>query len=103
MRRRTPPFRIRAVVSGDLVGVLDTLLYDRPEGGARRLSLVRARAQPHPERAGIRRRADVQDEHDHVMCEGEAGLRAHCDRKLSRDLAAWAADPATPPRAGGIE
>lgn len=35
MRRRTPPFRIRAVVSGDLVGVLDTLLYDRPEGGAR--------------------------------------------------------------------
>lgn len=99
-----PEKRIRAVVTGDLIGVLDILLYDQPEGGARVVFhwYVRVR-NPILNALGYVAEPLFRMSHDHVMREGEAGLRAHCEHMLSRDLAALAVDTTSPHRAAGGE
>lgn len=114
VRRLAPPFRItavatdvepekriRAVVSGDLIGVLDTLLFDRPEGGTRVVFHWYVRVgNPILNALGYVAEPMFRMSHDHVMREGEAGLRANCERKLTSDLAALAANRSSPTRAG---
>jgi uncharacterized protein YndB with AHSA1/START domain len=113
VRRFAPPFRItaeasdieperriRAVVTGDLIGVLDTLLFDRPEGGTRVVFHWYVRV-PNPilNALGYVAEPMFRLSHDHVMREGEAGLRAFCERRLSRGLAALStasSGPVTP-------
>lgn len=71
--------RLRTVVSGDLVGVLETLLYSRPEGGTRIVYHWYVRVQ-HPvlNVLGFLFAPLFRASHDHVMREGEAGLRRYC-------------------------
>lgn len=117
VRRFSPPFRItsvvtdvepekrvRAIVSGDLVGVLETLLFDRPEGGTRVVFhwYVRVR-NPILNALGYVAEPMYRMSHDHVMREGETGLRAYCERAQLRDLAAVAVDPAAPERLSASE
>jgi hypothetical protein len=91
VRRFAPPFRIiavqsdadepgriRAVVSGDLAGVLDTLLYDTPGAGTRVVFHWYVRVcNPLLNLAGYFAAPVFRASHDHVMREGEAGLRAY--------------------------
>jgi len=71
--------RLRTVVSGDLVGVLETLLYSRPDGGTRIVYHWYVRVS-HPvlNALGFLFAPMFQASHDHVMKEGEAGLRRYC-------------------------
>lgn len=92
VRRFAPPFilvtrssdierdrRTRVVVTGDLAGVLDTLLYDRPDGGTRIVYHWYTRAtNPLMNIMGFVLTPMFRASHDHVMREGEAGLRAYC-------------------------
>jgi uncharacterized protein YndB with AHSA1/START domain len=97
VRRFAPPFvitstrtdaepgrRIRAVVTGDLVGVLDTHLYEIPEGGTRVVFNWYVRL-PNPvlNLAGYVATRVYRASHDHVMREGEAGLRAYFARRAA--------------------
>jgi uncharacterized protein YndB with AHSA1/START domain len=91
VRRIAPPFilvsttadvehdrRTRAVVTGDLAGVLDTLLYDRPDGGTRIVYHWYTRVtNPVMNALGFVMTPVFRASHDHVMREGEAGLRAY--------------------------
>ena len=92
VRRIAPPFilhstisdvehdrRTRAVVTGDLAGVLDTLLYDRPDGGTRIVYHWYTRVtNPLMNALGFVLTPVFRASHDHVMREGEAGLQAYC-------------------------
>ena len=71
--------RLRTVVTGDLVGVLETLLYSRPDGGTKIIYhwYVRVR-QPVLNALGFVFMPMFRASHDHVMKEGEAGLRHYC-------------------------
>lgn len=71
--------RLRTVVSGDLVGVLETLLYSRPEGGTRIVYHWYVRVH-HPllNVLGFLFEPMFRASHDQVMREGEAGLRRYC-------------------------
>src|SRR5690242_9671267 len=70
--------RTRAVVTGDLAGVLDTLLYDRPDGGTRIVYHWYTRVtNPVMNALGFLMTPVFRASHDHVMREGEAGLRAY--------------------------
>ena len=105
VRRFAPPFRItavatdfqpetriRAVVTGDLIGILETLFFDRPEGGTRIVFLWYVRVRnPLLNALGYVAEPMFRMSHDHVMREGEAGLRSYCDRRLADDLAAISA------------
>ena len=102
VRRIAPPFilvttisdverdrRTRAVVTGDLAGVLDTLLYDRPEGGTRILYHWYTRVtNPLMNALGFVMTPVFRASHDHVMREGEAGLQAYCAARLGRSQTA---------------
>ena len=91
VRRIAPPFilvstiadvehdrRTRAVVTGDLAGVLDTLLYDQPDGGTRIVYHWYTRVtNPVMNALGFVMTPVFRASHDHVMREGEAGLRAY--------------------------
>ncbi len=91
VRRIAPPFilhaiwshvegdwRIRSVVTGDLAGVLDILLYDRPDGGTRIVFHWYVRVtNPLLNALGYALEPVYRASHDHVMREGEAGLRAY--------------------------
>jgi hypothetical protein len=89
--RFAPPFRIvsrmtelesqrrwRQVVTGDLAGVLETHFFSRPDGGARMVFNWYVRVKnPLFNLAGYFAEPVFRASHDHVMREGEAGLRRH--------------------------
>jgi hypothetical protein len=71
--------RLRSVVSGDLVGVLETLLYSRPDGGTRIVYHWYVRVHnPLLNVMGFAFTPMFRASHDHVMEEGEAGLQRYC-------------------------
>jgi len=71
--------RLRTVVSGDLVGVLETLLHSRADGGTRIVYHWYVRVHnPVLNALGFLFAPMFQASHDHVMKEGEAGLRRYC-------------------------
>ncbi|HEX8730524.1 MAG TPA: hypothetical protein VF725_00580, partial [Ktedonobacterales bacterium] len=88
--RFAPPFRItsrmtviepqrhwRQVVSGDLAGVLETRFFARPDGGSLVIFNWYVRVtNPLFNLAGYFVEPVFRASHDHVMREGEAGLRA---------------------------
>ena len=83
--------RTRAVVTGDLAGVLETLLYDRPGGGTRIIYHWYTRVtNPLMNALGFVMTPVFQASHDHVMREGEAGLQAYCAARLGSRSAAGA-------------
>ncbi len=98
VRRVAPPFilvstigdvardrRTRAVVTGDLAGVLETLLYDRPDGGTRILYHWYTRVtNPLLNALGFVMTPVFRASHDHVMREGEAGLQAYYAARLGQ-------------------
>ena len=98
VRRVAPPFilvstigdvdrdrRTRAVVTGDLAGVLETLLYDRPDGGTRIVYHWYTRVtNPLLNALGFVMAPVFRASHDHVMREGEAGLQAYCATRLGQ-------------------
>lgn len=98
VRRVAPPFilvstigdvdrdrRTRAVVTGDLAGVLETLLYDRPDGGTRIVYHWYTRVtNPLLNALGFVMAPVFRASHDHVMREGEAGLQAYCAARLGQ-------------------
>lgn len=73
-----PERRTRSVVTGDLIGVLETLFYARPDGGTRIRYhwYVRVR-NPIFNLAGFFAAPMFRASHDHVMDEGEAGLNRY--------------------------
>lgn len=91
VRRLAPPFiitsstveverdrRTRAIVTGDLAGVLETLLYDRPDGGTRIVFHWYTRVtNPLLNALGYIMEPAFRASHDHVMREGGAGLQAY--------------------------
>lgn len=98
VRRIAPPFilhtttsaveqdlRTRVIVTGDLAGVLDTLYYDRADGGTRVIYHWYTRVtNPVMNALGFVITPVFRASHDHVMQEGEAGLRHYC-AALHRD------------------
>lgn len=88
--RFAPPFHIvsrmteieelrrwRQVVTGDLAGALETHFYTRPDGGTRIVYNWYVRVtNPLFNLAGYFVEPVFRASHDHVMREGEAGLRA---------------------------
>ncbi len=73
-----PERRTRSVVTGDLIGVLETLFAARPDGGThiRYHWYVRVR-NPVFNLAGFFAAPLFRASHDHVMDEGEAGLNRY--------------------------
>lgn len=71
--------RLRTVVTGDLVGVLETLFYSRSDGGTRIVYHWYVRVH-HPllNILGFVAAPMFQASHDSVMKEGEAGLQRYC-------------------------
>ena len=75
--------RLRTVVSGDLVGVLETLFYSRPEGGTRIVFHWYVRVHnPVLNALGFVFEPMFRASHDHVMKEGEAGLQRYCRENI---------------------
>lgn len=71
--------RLRSLVTGDLVGVLETLFYSRPDGGTRIVYHWYVRVHnPMLNALGFMFTPMFQASHDHVMREGEAGLQRYC-------------------------
>ena len=71
--------RLRTVVTGDLVGVLETFLYSRADGGTRIVYHWYVRVQnPVLNVLGFVFAPMFRASHDHVMKEGEAGLQRYC-------------------------
>jgi uncharacterized protein YndB with AHSA1/START domain len=70
--------RWRTVVTGDLVGVLETLMYPRADGGTR-ISFRWYVRVPNPlfNLLGFFAEPVFRASHDHVMTEGEVGLRRY--------------------------
>jgi hypothetical protein len=79
-----PEQRTRTVVSGDLIGVLETLFMARPDGGThiRYHWYVRVR-NPLLNLAGFFAAPLFRASHDHVMREGEAGLQRYLRDRAS--------------------
>ncbi len=76
--------RLRTVVSGDLVGVLETLLYSRADGGTRIVYHWYVRVHnPLLNALGFVFEPMFRASHDHVMEEGEAGLQRYCSENVS--------------------
>ncbi|HCI80808.1 MAG TPA: hypothetical protein DHW02_14080 [Ktedonobacter sp.] len=86
--------RLRSVVSGDLVGVLETLFYSRPDGGTRIVYHWYVRVH-HPvlNVIGFFMASVFQTSHDHVMKEGEAGLQRYCQNKQMNAVRSSSASP----------
>jgi uncharacterized protein YndB with AHSA1/START domain len=71
--------RLRSVVAGDLVGVLETLFYSRLDGGTRIVYHWYVRVHnPILNVLGFVSAPMFRASHDHVMKEGEAGLQRYC-------------------------
>jgi hypothetical protein len=71
--------RLRTVVSGDLVGVLETLFYSLPDGRTRIIYHWYVRVHnPLLNALGFLFEPMFRASHDHVMEEGEAGLQRYC-------------------------
>jgi hypothetical protein len=97
--RFAPPFHImsrmteiesqrrwRQIVTGDLAGALETHFFSRPDGGTRIVYHWYVRVtNPLLNLAGYFAEPAFRASHDHVMREGEAGLRRH----FSQTMAAW--------------
>jgi uncharacterized protein YndB with AHSA1/START domain len=76
--------RLRTVVTGDLVGVLETLLYSRADGGTRIVYHWYVRVHnPVLNIMGFVLEPMFRASHDHVMKEGEMGLRRYCAEKVA--------------------
>jgi uncharacterized protein YndB with AHSA1/START domain len=77
--------RMRSVVTGDLVGVLETLFYSRPDGGTRIRYHWYVRVH-HPvlNMLGYLIEPLYRASHDHVMREGEAGLQRYCAAHIGK-------------------
>ena len=76
--------RLRTVVSGNLVGVLETLLYSRADGGTGIVYHWYVRVQnPVLNVLGFVFAPMFRASHDHVMKEGEAGLQRYCREKVA--------------------
>jgi uncharacterized protein YndB with AHSA1/START domain len=98
VRRFAPPFvisgtqtdaeqdrRIRTVYTGDLAGVLDAFLLDTPTGGTRIVFHWYVRVcKPMLNLAGYVAAPLFRASHDHVMREGEAGLRTYFAQRAGR-------------------
>lgn len=96
VRRLAPPFRIhvattdtergrrtRAAVTGDLAGVLETLYFDRPDGGTRVVFYWYVRVtNPLLNAVGYFIEPIYRASHDHVMREGESGLQSLLRERL---------------------
>lgn len=75
--------RLRTVVTGDLVGVLETLLYSRADGGTRIIYDWYVRVHnPVLNVLGFVFTPMFRASHDHVMKQGEAGLQRYCAANL---------------------
>lgn len=75
--------RLRTVVTGDLVGVLETLLYSRADGGTSIVYHWYVRVHnPVLNVLGFVFAPMFQASHDHVMKEGEAGLKRYCTENV---------------------
>ena len=75
--------RLRTVVTGDLVGVLETLLYSRPDGGTRIVYHWYVRVHnPVLNALGFLFEPMFRASHNHVMEEGEAGLQRYCTENV---------------------
>ena len=79
--------RLRTVVTGDLVGVLETFLYSRADGGTRIVYQWYVRVQnPMLNVLGFVFAPMFRASHDHVMKEGEAGLQRYCKENVPVQL-----------------
>ncbi len=79
--------RLRTVVTGDLVGVLETLLYSRPDGGTRIVYHWYVRVHnPVLNILGFVFEPMFRASHDHVMKEGEAGLQRYFTENKKLDI-----------------
>ncbi len=75
--------RMRTVVTDDLVGVLETLFYTRPDGGTRIVYHWYVRVHnPVLNVPGFLFTPMFRASHDHVMQEGEAGLQRYCTENV---------------------
>jgi uncharacterized protein YndB with AHSA1/START domain len=75
--------RLRTVVTGDLVGILETLLFSRPDGGTRIVFHWYVRVHnPLLNTLGFLFEPMFKASHDHVMEEGEAGLQRYLTKNL---------------------
>ena len=86
--------RLRSVVTGDLVGVLESLFYSRSDGGTRIVYHWYVRVH-HPvlNIMGFVASPMFQASHDHVMKEGEAGLQRYCQNKQMNAVRSSSASP----------
>lgn len=74
-----PKQRLRSIVHGNLVGVLETLFAAQPDGSTRVTFHWYVRVHnPLLNGAGYFLEPVFRASHDHVMREGEAGLRLYC-------------------------
>jgi hypothetical protein len=78
---------MRTIVTGDLVGVLETLLYSRPDGGTRIVYHWYVRVHnPVLNVLGFVFEPMFRASHDHVMKEGEAGLQRYFTENKKLDI-----------------
>ena len=76
--------RLRSMVTGDLVGILETLLFSRPDGGTRIVYHWYVRVHnPVLNALGFLFEPMFRASHDHVMEEGEAGLQRYLTKNIS--------------------
>jgi uncharacterized protein YndB with AHSA1/START domain len=86
--------RWRTVVTGDLVGVLETLMYPRADGGTRISFRWYVRVpQPFFNLLGFVAEPVFRASHDHVMTEDEAGLRRYLAERGTTLPAGAAGEP----------
>ena len=79
--------RLRSVVTGDLVGVLETLFYSRPNGGTHIVYHWYVRVHnPILNVLGFVFTPMFHASHDHVMKEGEAGLQQYFKDTVSQEM-----------------
>ena len=76
--------RLRTQVTGDLVDILETLLFSRPDGGTRIVYHWYVRVHnPVLNALGFLFEPMFRASHDHVMEEGEAGLQRYLTKNIS--------------------
>ncbi len=76
--------RLRTQVTGDLVGILETLLFSRPDGGTRIVYHWYVRVHnPVLNALGFLFEPMFRASHDHVVEEGEAGLQRYLTKNIS--------------------
>ena len=79
--------RLRSLVTGDLVGVLETLFYSRSDGGTRIVYHWYVRVHnPILNVLGFVSEPMFRASHDHVMKEGEAGLQRYSKVRQTTDV-----------------